>query len=267
VDPDEYTRPVFLELNYQIEPRQGADAGEDIWGLLEHLWTRLYPPVLRGAAYHGTVRWQVQVPPGQMLLNPGESAASEEKWGRRGWLLGPQSALGIKALELWLATGSSGAAPDDDEDAGLVCRQTVPAPLVLVQVPQKTWLLVCSVLLLCVGLGVSFLPLSRGLFHFLCWIVVLLAGGALVAAVVVWPALFSAVVYGCEPGAAVLMVVLVIQWMLQRRYRRQLVFLPGFTRLKAGSVLTRGSSNRPREPSTVDAPPVADISAARSTPL
>jgi hypothetical protein len=47
-----------------------------------------------------------------------------------------------------------------------------------------------------------------------------------------------------------------LQWFFQRRYRRQVVFMPGFTRLATGSSLVKhGSSHRPRaEPSTVDAP-------------
>ena len=47
-----------------------------------------------------------------------------------------------------------------------------------------------------------------------------------------------------------------LQWMLQRRYHRQVIFMPGFTRLKPGSSLQRtGSRNVPRGQSTVDEPP------------
>jgi len=43
--------------------------------------------------------------------------------------------------------------------------------------------------------------------------------------------------------------------MLHERYRRQVVFMPGFTRVKSGSSLIRpGISNRKREVSTVDDP-------------
>jgi hypothetical protein len=54
-----------------------------------------------------------------------------------------------------------------------------------------------------------------------------------------------------------------VLWVWQERYRRQLVFIPGFTRLKVGSSLIRNgkSSKRPREASTIDAPtPVASPS-------
>jgi hypothetical protein len=46
-----------------------------------------------------------------------------------------------------------------------------------------------------------------------------------------------------------------VQWLLHERYRRQIVFLPSFSRSRAGSSLLRGGVQRPHgEPSTVDAP-------------
>src|SRR5262249_52973110 len=86
-------------------------------------------------------------------------------------------------------------------------------------------------------------------------LIALLGLGA-AAASILWPGTLLTILYGCEPGLAVLVVVLAAQWMVHQRYRRQVVFLPGFTRLKAGSSLVRtGSSQRPREPSTIDAAP------------
>jgi hypothetical protein len=104
-----------------------------------------------------------------------------------------------------------------------------------------------------------FAPLPRTLF----WSALTGLGLAVLLLGVLYPGVLPAVAYGCEPGALVLAVVLVAQWMLQQRYRRQVVFLPGFTRLKAGSSLIRpGSSNRPREASTVDEPPKRGSSAS-----
>jgi hypothetical protein len=60
-----------------------------------------------------------------------------------------------------------------------------------------------------------------------------------------------------------------IHQLVQERYRRQLVFMPGFTRTKAGSTITRTNSAKVlREASTVDAPPGAAEDAAKepSTP-
>ncbi len=247
VNPDAYTRPVILELEYQT-----AEEGAGRWQ------TTLYPPVLRGAFYRGQVRWQVELPASQIVLNPGGEATTEQQWGLRGWLPAPRPAWTPADLEQWLTRSGP---PSEGEESGvsLVCWQSTPAPLALVHVPQKTWLLVCSMLLLALGLGLSFVPLSRGPFRVLCASAAVGIGLAAGAAVILWPSTLPAVVYGCEPGLLVLAVVLTVQWMLQRRYRRQVVFMPGFTRLKPGSSLIRGgSSSRTREPSTVDVPPLGD---------
>jgi hypothetical protein len=44
--------------------------------------------------------------------------------------------------------------------------------------------------------------------------------------------------------------------MLRQRYRRQVIFMPGFTRMKSGSSLLRANSSKRRlgEPSTLDIP-------------
>jgi hypothetical protein len=90
-----------------------------------------------------------------------------------------------------------------------------------------------------------------------------------------WPSLLGAVIYGCEPGLLVVFLVVLLQWALHQRYRRQVVFMPGFSRRKTGSSLTQsrdpsrpgsqpptrpapgaaGEPARRREPSTVDVPP------------
>jgi hypothetical protein len=113
-------------------------------------------------------------------------------------------------------------------------------------------------------------------------LVLLGAGGLLVvAAVLFWPTLSGQVAYGCQPGAVVLLPLLVVQWLFQERRRRRIVFLPSFSqkpdraatesaeRARAsgarrgdgsasspGRAAGQGSSEHPRrgEPSTVDAP-------------
>ena len=142
----------------------------------------------------------------------------------------------------------------------LVGWQTAVQPVRLTHAPQQLWLLTCSLVVLVVGLGLYFLPLSRALF----WVVLGLVGLGVVGVGIGWPSLLPAFLYGCQPGLAVLGLVLGVQWLLHRRYRRQVVFMPGFTRLKQGSSLVRtrtGSSNRSRgEPSTIDAPQPGGIS-------
>ena len=48
--------------------------------------------------------------------------------------------------------------------------------------------------------------------------------------------------------------IVLLQWLLHERYRRQIIFLPSFSRSRSGSSLSRAEAARAGEPSTVDAP-------------
>jgi hypothetical protein len=177
----------------------------------------------------------------------GGSADPEESWGLLGWLPGPVPSASEDKLERWLNDGAG----DDSRIPSLVCTSDAVAPLRLLRLPRQLWLLACSGVVLLFGLGLVFAPPSHSVF----W----LSAGLLLAAVLglafLWPAALPMVLYGCQPGVVVLAFLVGVQWLLHRRYRRQVVFLPGFKRLKSGSSLLRGSSHkRNREPSTVDAP-------------
>jgi hypothetical protein len=89
---------------------------------------------------------------------------------------------------------------------------------------------------------------------------------ALTALVIFCPGAWAGVLFGLQPGVLLFMIFTGGHWLLQERYRRQLVFLPGFTRAKSGSTIVRSpGAKRPREASTVDAPPgSAEAAAAKS---
>jgi len=199
------------------------------------------------------VRWQVVLPASWVPLSQ-DTLGAEYGWGRRGWLLALRPTVSTADFERWFA-GSDSVRPDEIKpyaDPTVAVWRSSPEPLVLSHVPERPWLLVCSLTLLIVGLALGFLSLPRAVF----WGTLAATGVGALLAGLFWPGVLSAILYGCEPGALVLLPVLGFQWVLHQRYRRQVVFLPGFTRVKAGSSLVRGSSNRPRgEPSTVDAAP------------
>ncbi|MCI0457882.1 MAG: hypothetical protein L0Z62_13020 [Gemmataceae bacterium] len=239
LDPGLFTRPVVLEVSYQL-PRNQPES-EELWQ------TVLHPPEIAGNVFLGRVRWQVTLPAHWIPVVMGADAHVEQEWGWQGWLPGPEPALSSDQLETWL-TGRPAA--DEGVVPSLVCSRTSLQPLRLLRPPQQLWFLVCSGVLLVVGLGLYFAPLSGYGF----WFVVALLTVGVVAAGFLWPSVVPAVLYGCQPGAVVLVVLIGFQWMLQQRYRRQVVFLPGFKRVKAGSSLVRNAT-RPREPSTVDASP------------
>jgi hypothetical protein len=192
-----------------------------------------------------------------LALSQGGGHTAEHRWTWRGGLLTPRPGQTAGDLQRWLTADVDPALPgeassSEDGEPGLVFWQNVSAPVHVLFTPQQIWLLACSVVFLVIGLGLSFVPLSRGQL----WAAVsalLLAG---IGGAVWWPELVPAVIYGCEPGAVVLIAILIVQWVRHQRYRRQVIFLPSFTRLKSGSSLVHSDGNvQPsREPSTVDAP-------------
>jgi hypothetical protein len=224
--------------------------------------TFLYPPALGEAAYLGRVRWQIDLAGEETALSrsPAEGLLANLAWDWRGWLFTPRPVASGADLESWL-TGSPGG--DTRAYPGLAAWQTNLAPLRVWHLPRQVWLLVCSLLCLAVGMvlaqtAAARTPLARLLF----WATAVGLAGAVGAALLFWPGLLAMLLYGAQPGAVVLVLVLVVQWLMHQRYRRQVVFMPGFTRVQAGSSLIRSSNvpNRPREPSTIDQPtaPSAD---------
>jgi hypothetical protein len=240
--------PAVLDFYYRLAPART--------GRLGALQTTLHPPLPRGSSGWVPVRWSVGLPARWLPVYQQGGFLPEQTWGLRGWLLALQPERTGADLERWFASGlpnSDGSSTEGPSEAVLVVGASALQTIRLVHAPQQAWLLVCSLGVLVAGLGLFVLALPRGLF----W--PLLAGLGVVVAVagLVWPDVLGAVAYGIQPGLLVLLLVLGVQWLVQQRYRRQLVFMPGFKRVKAGSSLLRsGSSNRPRgEPSTVDEPP------------
>jgi hypothetical protein len=190
-----------------------------------------------------------------VVLGPESGPGAERVWSWRGWLLAPR---------LSRSTAQAGfegiGEPPDGPGPALVCWRSGAEPLAVTHVAQLAWLLACSPILLILGLalyGLSGPHGSRGLGLGLA--VLALAAGV---GAVLRPAVLSALAYGCEPGACVLALALVVQWWLHERYRRQVVFLPSFSRGRQGSSLIRGGATRPApEPSTVDVPRPAGSSA------
>jgi hypothetical protein len=242
VEPELYHRPVLLEVRYQVDSSRMDGNG------LLHL--TLYPPVLRGAPLLGRARWQVELPAGWMPISLQRGSHVEQQWGWWGWLLAPRPALSRTELEQWLG-GTETLPPTDESASNLVCWQSALAPLTLGQAPQRVWLLVCSLTILVLGLGLLLAPLSR----YLVWTCVVVIPVTVAILGIYSPAALPAIGYGCEPGALVLAVVVAAQWSLHQRYRRRVILMPGFARLKPGSSLIRSSNNRTRDPSTIDQPP------------
>ncbi|MFN4259828.1 MAG: hypothetical protein ACK4RK_11055 [Gemmataceae bacterium] len=252
--PESHQYPMVLDVYYVITPGIGA---ANSGGLLSRMsfWTSFQPPQLRGNVFLGRVRWQVELPGNWVAFEQGRGTTVEQQWGLRGWLPAPRASASHDDLERWF----SGSTAGNPNRPSLVCWQTTLQPLSIMHVPQQVWLLLCSLVVLTVGLLLYYAPLSRAQF----WCILAVLGLTGITLGVWWPSFLPLIVYGSQPGILILALVLGIQWMLQQRYRRQLIFMPGFSRVRSGSSVTRGSSKvRIRgEPSTVDAvPPPAGAS-------
>lgn len=236
--PFAQTQPHFLEVEYKA-PAVGDNRrfGHPL----------LQPPHWQGEALTGTVRWHVELPADQVGLVVGSGASLDYRWTLHGWLLTPLTTATNGELESW-PTGreSAEAAPVD-----VAFWRPELGPQRLVHLPRQWWLLACSGLVLVLGLAIHLMPITRPVR----WLLLILVGGGAVAAALSWPALAPVVIYGCEPGLLVLLVLLSLQWFWQERYRRQVVVMPGFARRPGGSTLSHAQQPAvPREPSTVDSP-------------
>jgi hypothetical protein len=232
-----------LEVNYTLLPGRSV------------LQTLLQAPQLRGDPGAAQVRWQVALPASWVPLSQ-DALGPEYGWGRRGWLFALRPTVTTADFETWFA--GPDPAPADAvrwPDPSVAVWRSSPEPLRLSHVPEQPWLLVCSLTLLIVGLALAFVSLPRAVF----WGTLAALGVGALLAGLFWPGVLGAVLYGCQPGLLVLVPVLAVQWLMHQRYKRRVVFLPGFTRLK-GSTLIRGSGRPRGEPSTVDAQPPAPSS-------
>jgi hypothetical protein len=250
LSPDLVRQTALLEVLFQAPPSLTARSP---------LRSVLQPPrILRATAMLSC--WEVSVPTNRVLLAPESGAGVDRSWTRRGLLFTPSLS------PLTPSSFSSHSAGENSWGAGepiaLVCWQEQSMPIVLTHVPHQGWLLVCSLGVLTLGLGLywSARPQAneQGRAPIWFWPLLALLTLGLALAALFWPTMMCAIGYGCQPGAVVLLAVLGVQWLMHRRYRQQIVFLPSFSRSRAGSSLIRKTpSDRPQsgEPSTVDAPP------------
>jgi hypothetical protein len=187
----------------------------------------------------------------------------------RGLLLAPRFRLTAADLEAWFIGGAPAAPAAGERRASsppvaegalvtptLVLWRDGAGTVTLTHVHQKVWLVVCSLSLVVFGLALVRLALSSGPRRWV-WACVLAALAVLggLALVVFTPGLAGLVAYGCQPGLLVLAVLVLVQWMLHERSRRQIIFLPSFSRAPTASSVAQANGGRPAEPSTVDNPP------------
>ena len=249
-------QPALLEVRYQC-----LSADKSIWRL-----RRTIPaPSLGGNVLVRSVRWRVEWPGGRIPLSHGDRLLAEQPWLWFGGLWPPVPALLADDMEQWLMPANL-PVPLGGERTGKGTKEERPAlsftqlgsleSLEVLHASRQSWLLVWSLIALVIGVTGVWLP-RRVLFVVLVAVFLAIVGLGASA-----PDFLTAIVFGAQPGLLVAAGTWAVLWLRQRRWRRQVVMLPGFSRLKSGSSLVRSSAPRPqREATTADAPPAAPSAA------
>jgi hypothetical protein len=240
--------PQVLEFRYQTNAGRRSPLSDFV----------ISPPTVKGSVAVGPIYWQLGFPNDDILLCLDSQSRLQQRWAWRQYLFAPQPALSVVEMERWLMSdfdrGESARTEAPTWDAGAVIASSTVAPVHIVPIPRSLWLLSCSLAALLIGLALLFLRRVRWLF----WLMLSFTAVSLGAAALFWPQTTVTAAIGSPLGLIILAVVVFIQWLLQRRYERRVVFMPGFTRRPSGSSRAQPSSrSKRREPSTVDAPPVA----------
>jgi hypothetical protein len=224
-----------LEVKYKLPQASGLGV------------TTITPPIIRGPVYYGSIRWQLGTAPDTIGFPLSLGAKVDYRWESRGWLIGPEPSVTSAELESWFTQEPAEPSPV----GGVSFSNRSDDPQRVYSAQRWRWMAACSGTFTAIFLALYFLGLSRG--GVVC--VLLLFGAGTITLGFVWPVAFAALAYGCEPALVVISVLLLTLWLRQERYRRQLVFIPGFSRSKLDSSLLRRDSGRhSRESSTVDAP-------------
>lgn len=242
--PELLSLPAILEIRYTIPP-DGMDRN--------YFWkTTMVPPAFPSDVVMGQVRWQFATPTPTIATSFNRRVRPDWQWGVQNWLPTPESSLTSAELETWL-TGADGG--QGGEPVTYVFAHNSAQPVTVYHLTRTWWLLGCSGLLLIVALGAFFSPLPR----WALWLLALAVGIGGLVVEIVCPALLPPLLFGAQPGLVLLVIFITAYWLMQERYRRQLVFLPGFARTKSASTVVRSSApQRARETSTLEAPPAGE---------
>jgi hypothetical protein len=253
IHPDLMATPAILEMDYTIP----ADAMER-----NTAWrTTLLAPVFHSEVVIAQMRWLFNAPGPLLAFSWNRKARPDWQWGLQGWLPAPETAVSSADLDGWLlGKESAQAAEPVTYSFALITLQ----PETVYHLPRHWWLLGCSGVFLLVTLGGYFSPLPRLAY----WLLLFVLGLSSLVLAIACPALLPPLAFGLQPGLVLFLAFAGAHWLIQERYRRQLVFMPGFVRPKTGSTMMRSNSanQRPREASTVDAQTAAAEAKAEEAP-
>jgi hypothetical protein len=273
--PDDAEQSV---VRLPVEPAMLAEAGlldvqfrvpQPSLPLLGTTW-RWPAPVLEQVVGPGLTHWRLEPRPGSLALPYDAGVQPEQSWRWLFWLQAPRWAnvqesadgRGDSSTVRSSRWGGGGGWREDQSgfDRPVFDRPVLgfvqhgePRPLQVALVSQQVWLMFCSLLLLLTGLGLyAYRPQRLGWWALLATLLVMALG-------FIRPGLLLPVLYGLQPGAAVLLGCLGLMLVWQWRWRRRVVLMPGYRRVasRGGSSLLRTQERPPRESALLDPAPLA----------
>jgi len=251
------SKPTILEVRYQLL----AGRAESAVSRLARWNVDLIPPVPRGPVMVAATRWQIALPERWTPLDLDDELRYEQRYGIQNGLLAILAGRTTTELDQWFTAGleslpAADRAPSgwDAGVANLTGRQVQLSPIHLLAVPRTGWLFLGTTLTLIGGLLIWRLPTIPR------WISLAVMVQLLGAITFGLPQVAAQLLVGSQVGILLLVVVLGIYTILQRRYRRRVTFMPGFTRQQGQSSKVI-APRRPvsRELSTVDSPQAPDV--------
>ena len=242
--------PAILEITYAMPPE--ALERNTFWR------TTLHAPAFQSEVVVGQMRWQWIGPHNSSVVMFQPKARADWQWTLQNWLPAPEPAVTGADLDAWL-TGKESAAPAETLTYAFALVSIQPETVY--HLPRHWALLICSGTFLIVALAGYFSAMPRWAF----WLGLVIFALGLVTLALNFPTILPAAIYSLQPGVALFLTIIAIHWLIQERYKRQLVLMPGFTPAQSGSTLQRTKIAKPREASTLDAPePPVDEKSSKS---
>lgn len=209
---------------------------------------RLEPARIANAANRGAARWQLFFTGGVVPMMFSSDMVPEARWTFRRGMFTPAAAVSTGELERWFAEGSEIGTdrvpaipvPDNDPDAALF-KQTQPGTVQVYRVSRVALIAVCSVIVM-----IGVVAASRIRTDWLGPIIAVV--GILFSLVAVfYPQPASQLAMASQPGLVGAAILLLTQVGLRWYHRRQVTYLPGFTRTRQEPISGGISAQLPQQ--------------------
>lgn len=227
MQPRWLSQPLLVEVCFQLK-------------LPASSWRYELPaPLLEGRTRQGTIRWRWETSGSEVPVWQGAGLVPERNWQWLGWITPPMPTPLAQEMSQWIDPEPEAKRNTTVELPAYSFVQDAPQEtLTVVQVSPLVWCGAGSLLVLVVGwLAWQRMVPSR-------WLWGGLAVGLFLLCILGSETLLWALGYAVQPGLTVLAGLILFHWLRQQRWKRQIVMLPGFTRLPVVAVPSPSSAVR-----------------------